>query len=496
MIIYFAIRKGAGMKHFIGLDIGTSCVKAMLINKTEIVNVASFDYPVSYPHDGWSEQNPEDWFKASVSAIKHLIEGIDPYTVEAVSFSGQMHGLVTLDENDNVIRPAILWNDGRSAVETDYLNNEVGKDFLLDNTGNIAFPGFTAPKILWMNNNEKDRFDRIHKICLPKDFVAYKLSGVFATDVSDAAGTLYFDTKNRCWSKPMLDLLKINESMLPKVFESYESVGCIKKEIADALGLRDDVKIVIGAGDNAASAIGTGAINDGDCNISLGTSGTVFVLSDNYCCDRNNAIHSFCSANGKYHYLACILSAASCQKWWIEDVLNTGYDFEPLKKYIGNSRVMFLPYLMGERSPINDSKIRGAFFGLSADTAKEEMSVSVLEGVAFALRQNIDIIRSLGVNIKKSKVCGGGARNRLWLEILASVLNIELQIPVLEHGGVLGAAMLAAKSCLSSDEYGKTENEFYKTSEAISPNENLAAYYNEKYNKHLKIYPTIKNMEV
>lgn len=488
--------KGTDMKHFIGLDIGTSCVKAMLINDSSIVDVASFDYPVSYPHDGWSEQNPEDWFNASVSAVKHLIKNIDPLTVDGISFSGQMHGLVTLDENDDVIRPAILWNDGRSAAETDYLNNDIGRDFLLDCTGNIAFPGFTAPKVLWMRNNEKDNFDRIRKLCLPKDYVAYRLSGVFATDTSDAAGTLYFDTRRRRWSEPMLDLLKINEGMLPKVFESCEPVGCIKKEIAAELGLRDDVKIIIGAGDNAASAIGTGAVNDGDCNISLGTSGTVFVLSDAFRCDRDSAIHSFCSANGRYHYLACILSAASCQKWWVEDILNTEYDFEPLKKYIGSCRVMFLPYLMGERSPINDPKIRGAFFGLSADTSREEMTVSVLEGVAFALRQNIDIIRSLGVNITKSKICGGGARNRLWLEILASVLDIELQIPALEHGGVLGAAMLAARNGLSPDEYRRMEREFYKTSETIAPDRELAAYYNEKYNKFLKVYPTIKDMEV
>lgn len=484
------------MKHFIGLDIGTSCVKAMLISETEIVGTESADYPVFYPRDGWAEQNPEDWYNASVKALKNLLSLVDPKTVESIGFSGQMHGLVTLDKDDRVIRPAILWNDGRSAAETEYLNTKIGTDFLLDSTGNIAFPGFTAPKILWMRNNESDLFCRINKICLPKDYVAYRLSGVFATDASDAAGTLYFDTKNRCWSKPMLKLLGISEAMLPTVLESYEPAGFIKKEIADSLGLRHDVKIVIGAGDNAASAIGTGTTKNGDCNISLGTSGTVFVLSDNFCCDRKNAVHSFCSANGKYHYLACILSAASCQKWWIEDVLNDGYSFDRLNEYIGNSRVMFLPYLMGERSPINDPKIRGALFGLSADVKKEEITVAVLEGVAFALRQNIDIIRSLGVDITKSKICGGGTKNRLWLEILASALNIELQIPALKHGAVLGAAMLAAKGCVGKDSYKKLESAFYKTEDAVLPNEALTGYYNEKYNKYLKIYPTIKNLEV
>lgn len=484
------------MRYFIGLDIGTSGVKAMIISKDEIINTVSFDYPVYYPANGWSEQNPQDWYNASIEAIKTLTKDINPKDVEAVSFSGQMHGLVMLDENDDVIRPAILWNDGRSENEVNYLNDEIGKDFLLKNTGNIAFPGFTAPKILWVKKNEPENFSRAKKICLPKDYVAYKLSGSFATDTSDAAGTLYFDTRTRRWSKPMLDIININEAMLPKVYESDEVIGVVKKDIAAALGLNENVKVVIGAGDNAASAIGTGTVNDGDCNISLGTSGTVFVMSNKFCCDEQNAIHSFCSANRGYHYLACILSAASCQKWWIEEILNTGYDFDRLYPFVGKSNVIFLPYLMGERSPINDAKIRGAFFNLSSDTKKEEMTLAVLEGVAFALRQNIDIIRSLGVEISKSKICGGGAKNKLWLEIIASVLNIELQIPVLEHGGVLGASMLAAKNCLTNDEYRKTQSEFYKIKSTVKPDKNTVNYYEKKYRYFLKIYPAIKELEI
>lgn len=484
------------MKSFIGIDIGTSCVKAMLITESEILDTVSIEYPFYYLKNGLSEQNPEDWLNASLSAIEHLVEKVDPKTVDAIGFSGQMHGLVTLDGNGDVIRPAILWNDGRSVEESKYLNKEIGKDFLLDNTGNISFSGFTAPKILWMQKNEKENFDRIKNICLPKDYVAYKLSGVFATDTSDAAGTLYFDVEKRCWSDEMLKLLNISSDMLPKVFESFEAVGFLKEEFAKKFGMRSDVKIVIGAGDNAASAIGTGTTCDGDCNISLGTSGTVFVPTDKYRCDRENAIHTFCSANGKYHYLACILSAASCQKWWIEDILNSSYDFEHLRKYEGKSKVIFLPYLTGERSPINDSEVRGAFFGLSADTTKDEMTVAVLEGVAFALCQNVDIIRSLGVDVKRSKVCGGGARNRLWLNILSDVLNVELQIPINEHGGVLGAAMLAAKSCLSDEEYEKAERIFCKTSDTVTPNKEFSDYYEKKYRKFLKLYPAIKNTEI
>ena len=479
------------MKYFIGLDIGTSSTKALLISENKIIASAVRDYPVYYPQPGWSQQNPSDWLRASLATLEEVTAGIDKSQVCAISFSGQMHGLVTLDKNDEVIRPAILWNDGRSEKQVEYLNNEVGRDFLLDCTGNIAFAGFTAPKVLWMYENERENFDRISKIMLPKDYVAYMLSGSFATDVSDAAGTLYFDTGKREWSKPMLEVFHIDETMLPKVYESDECVGYLKDEIAARLGF-GRVKIVIGAGDNAASAIGTGTVDNGSCNISLGTSGTVFVTCDSYECDKINAIHTFCSAKRKYHYLACILSAASAQKWWVEDILATQYDFSQAEKYAGKSDVQFLPYLMGERSPVNDSNIRGAFLGLSMNTAKQEMTVAVLEGVAFALRQNIDIIRSLGADIEKSKVCGGGTKNRLWLKILASVLNITLEIPVLEHGGALGAAMLAAKSVLNADEYSAAENEFYKVKETVEPDASLVDFYNEKYKKYLRIYPAVK----
>jgi xylulokinase len=482
------------MKYYIGVDVGTSSVKVMLIDGARALKTVSRDYPVYYPESGWSEQNPEDWLSQTLSAVSELTADIDKSAVEALSFSGQMHGLVTLDENDAVIRPAILWNDGRSEKQVDYLNNTLGKSFLLDSTGNIAFAGFTAPKVLWMYENEREKFDRISKIMLPKDYVAYMLTGSFATDTSDAAGTLYFDTEKRSWSREMLDVLHINENMLPKVYESDECIGFIKDEIAASLGF-GKVKVIIGAGDNAASAIGTGTVEDGSCNISLGTSGTVFVTSDSYKCDRENAIHTFCSANRKYHYLACILSAASAQKWWLEDITSSAYEFEKAAEYAGKSDVMFLPYLMGERSPVNDTKVRGAFTGLSMNTSKDEMTLAVLEGVAFAFRQNIDIIRSLGVNITKSKVCGGGAKNRLWLSILANVLNITLQIPEFEHGGVLGAAMLAAKNCMSAEEYAETEKAFYPVIREIYPDETLVKYYDEKYRRYLKIYPAVKEIK-
>ena len=390
-----------------------------------------------------------------------------------------------------MISAAILWNDSRSSRETEYLNNVIGKETLQQNTGNIAFSGFTAPKVLWLKNNEPENFQKTEKIMLPKDYVAYRLSGVFATDCSDAAGTLYFDTKNRCWSEPMLSVLGISEKNLPKVYESYQTVGTLKTSVADELGLNENVKIVIGAGDNAASAVGTDTIKSGDCNISLGTSGTIFVASDEFNYAPNGAIHTLCSATGEYHYLACILSAASCQKWWVENITKSSYD-GAFSEYIGKSRVMFLPYLMGERSPINDSNIRGAFFGLSLNTTKDEMTLAVLEGVAFAIKQNLDIIRNLGIHIETSKICGGGTRNKEWVKIIASVLDIELLLPEVEHGAVLGAALLGARACLPEDGYERLRSGVKSGYTRVLPDGKLTKYYGEKYSKWAELYPKIK----
>ena len=286
---------------YIGVDLGTSAVKLLLMDETgDIKNIVSKEYPLFFPHPGWSEQNPEDWFEKSMEGIKELTEGFDRSKVAGISFGGQMHGLVALDKDDQVIRPAILWNDGRTGEETDYLNNVIGKDKLSQYTANIAFAGFTAPKILWMKKHEPENFAKIVKIMLPKDYLAYKLSGSFCTDVSDASGMLLMDVKNRCWSKEMMDICGITEEMLPKLYESYEVVGTLKEDVAGALGLSADVKVIAGAGDNAAAAVGTGTVGDGMCNISLGTSGTIFISSEKFGVDENNALHSFAHADGNY----------------------------------------------------------------------------------------------------------------------------------------------------------------------------------------------------
>ena len=351
--------------YYIGIDLGTSAVKLLLMEESgKICNIVSREYPLFFPHPGWSEQKPEDWFAQSMEGMKELTKDIDRAQVAGIGFGGQMHGLVTLDKDDNVIRPAILWNDGRTGEETEYLNTVIGKDKLSQYTANIAFAGFTAPKILWMQKNEPENFKKVVKIMLPKDYLAYRLSGSFCTDVSDASGMLLLDVKNRCWSKEMLEICGITEEQLPKLYESWEVVGTLKPEIAKELGFSENVKVVAGAGDNAAAAVGTGTVGDGQCNISLGTSGTVFISSKNFGVDENNALHSFCHADGSYHLMGCMLSAASCNKWWAEEILQTK-DFAaeqaPIQK-LGENHVFFLPYLMGERSPHNNPDARGVFF--------------------------------------------------------------------------------------------------------------------------------------
>ena len=408
---------------YIGIDLGTSAVKLLLLSSEgKIVNMVSREYPLSFPHPGWSEQDPADWYKESMAGIKELLAGQDASQVAGISFGGQMHGLVILDENDNIIRPAILWNDGRTGAETDYLNNEIGKAKLTELTGNIAFPGFTAPKILWVKKNEPDNFAKIAKIMLPKDYLAYKLTGVHATDVSDASGMLLFDVKNRTWSKEMCDICGVKEEQLAKVFESYESIGTVKADIASELGIPATTIVAAGAGDNAAAAVGTGTVGNNACNISLGTSGTLFISSKNYGVDANNALHSFDHADGTYHIMGCMLSAASCNKWWEDGVIGTkDYATEQAAiTKLGENNTYFLPYLMGERSPHNNPDARGTFIGMTMDTSRADMTQAVLEGVAFAFRDMMEAARSIGINPERSKICGGGAKSPLWRKILAN----------------------------------------------------------------------------
>lgn len=483
--------------YYIGVDLGTSAVKLLLMKADgTIERIVSKEYPLYFPKPGWSEQNPEDWWKATVEGIRELTEGFDKSQVAGISFGGQMHGLVVLDNQDKVIRPAILWNDGRTAEETDYLNEVIGREKLSAYTANIAFAGFTAPKILWMKKNEPDKFERIVKIMLPKDYVAYRLTGVHCTDVSDASGMLLMDVEHKCWSKEMMDICGITEEQLPKLFESYEAVGTLLPQAAEELGLPAQVKIAAGAGDNAAAAVGTGTVGDGRCNISLGTSGTVFIASNKFAVDSNNALHAFAHADGHYHLMGCMLSAASCNKWWMDDIIGTDdYKKEQEKiKKLGENHVYFLPYLMGERSPHNDPKARGAFIGMTMDTSREEMTQAVLEGVAFALRDSFEVAKSLGIQIERTKICGGGAKSPLWKKMIANILNIKVDVIESEEGPALGGAMLAAVACGEYKDVVEAAEKIVKVVDTVEPDSELVAAYNKRYDTFKQIYPTVKGL--
>ena len=480
--------------YYIGIDLGTSAVKLLLMDENgRIDNIVSREYGIAFPHPGWSEQEPADWWDAVCDGIPALLQGFDASLVKGIGAGGQMHGLVVLDKDDKVIRPCILWNDGRTQKQVDYLNNEIGKDKLSRYTANIAFAGFTAPKILWMKENEPQNFARICKIMLPKDYLIYRLSGSFATDYSDASGMLLLDVKRRCWSQQMLSICGITEQQLPKLHESYEVVGTLLPQLAEQLGLPSSVRIVAGAGDNAAAAIGTGTVGEGSCNLSLGTSGTLFITSGQFRVDPHNALHAFAHADGHYHLMGCMLSAASCNAWWMQEILNT-QDFAAEQKDIcrlGENPVFFLPYLMGERSPHNDPHARGAFIGLSMDTTRRQMTQAVLEGVVFALRDSLEVARSLGISLSSTRICGGGAKSPLWKRMVANILNLQVETVRIEEGPAYGAAILAAVGC---GEYATVEEaaaRLVQPSEVISPEPELVAAYENRYQLFRKLYPAL-----
>jgi xylulokinase len=487
------------MKLYIGVDLGTSAVKLLLMDADgNIKNVVSKEYPLEFPQPGWSQQAPEDWRKAVMEGIPELLQGFDGADVAGIGCGGQMHGLVVLDTEDNVIRPAILWNDGRTAKQVDYLNGVIGKDKLSALTANIAFAGFTAPKILWMQENEPENFAKIAKIMLPKDYINYILTGVHCCDYSDASGMLLLDVEHKCWSKEMLDICGITEKQMPGLYESYEVVGTVLPEVAAALGIPATAKVVAGAGDNAAAAVGTGVVGAGGCNISLGTSGTIFISADKFGVDPNNALHAFAHADGGWHLMGCMLSAASCNKWFCDEILKTTdyaaeqVDITPDK--LGENHVFFLPYLMGERSPINDTNARGTFTGMTMDTSRSDLVQAVLEGVAFAIRDSFEVARSLGIAIPTTKICGGGAKSPLWRTIFANVLGIPLEMVKTEQGPGYGGAMLAMVGCGQYESVQAASDALVEVASTVQPDAELTARYEARYQQFKKIYPACKEL--
>ncbi len=485
--------------YYIGIDLGTSACKLLLVDGAgKVANTVTKEYPLSFPQPGWSEQEPEAWWQAVLEGIPELLGGFDASQVQGIGAGGQMHGLVALDKDDQVLRPAILWNDGRTAKEVEYLNETIGRDKLSQYTANIAFAGFTAPKLLWMRENEPELFSRIEKIMLPKDYVNYRLTGVHCTDFSDASGMLLLDVEHKCWSREMCEICGVEEGWLPRLYESAQPVGTLLPAVARQLGLPESAIVCAGAGDNAAAAIGTGTVGDGSANISLGTSGTLFISSQKFGVDPHNGLHAFAHADGGWHLMGCMLSAASCNKWWCEDILSTGdYAAEqsPIsREKLGRGTVYFLPYLMGERSPINDSEARSVFLGMDMGTTRADMTQAVLEGVAFAIRDSFEVAKSLGLEIPQSTLCGGGSKSPLWREILSNVLGIPLRLPQTEQGPGYGGAMLAMVACGAYGSAQEACGALVRIADTVEPDAELTARYEEKYRQFKRIYPAVRGL--
>ena len=480
------------MKTFLGVDLGTSSIKLTLTDiKGNIINEVSETYPLF--QDGvFSEQNPSDWWNTFEIAFDKVLENQNRKELEALSFSGQMHGLVILDENDNVIRPCILWNDSRSEKEVNYLNNEIGRNVLNDLTGNIAYAGFTAPKILWVKNNEPENFKRIKKIMLPKDYLVYRLTGNFVSDYSDASGTLLLDCKNKCWNNKIAVICGVIASQLPELHESFDVVGTINNEFKTKHDL-GDAKVVMGAGDNAAASIGMGVINQGEINISLGTSGTIFIPTDSFVKTKNNELHSFASVTGKWHLMGCILTAASARKWWLENIINDN-DYNLDEELINNANtdgLYFLPYLSGERSPHNDTNIRGAFIGLNHSTTRGEMSKAILEGVSFALKDCLEIAIKEGFSFNKATLCGGGVKSEEWCQIIADVFGLDIYVG--DGSPSLGAALIAIKGSKNIPFEDLVKN--LKYNKVYKPIKENVESYKQKYSVFKTLYPALKNIK-
>lgn len=480
---------------FIGIDLGTSAVKLILAKKDgTLVRSVSKPYESIVPHPSWSEQSPEEWLRATVQGLRELVTGFET-EILGMSFSGQMHGLVMLDSKGAVLRNAILWNDQRTKEEVEYLNAEVGMENLLKRTGNVALTGLTAPKLLWVRRHEPELFKRIAKIMLPKDFLVYRLSEAFVSDVSDASGTLYFDPRSKTYSKEMLSVLGISQDQLPTVHESFEVVGTLGEPYQSILGLPPGVKIIVGGGDQAVGAIGAGIVKNGECSLSLGTSGVVFVASDKFVVDQTSHLQSYAHANGKYHIMGVMLNAAGAVKWWnefIQKERDYGSFFEEVAKASPSTPLFFLPYLNGERSPINDPSAKGVLFGLQSHHEKRDISRAIVEGVTFALKDSFELIRHLGIEIHRVRIIGGGAKSDMWAQMIADVLNVDVAKINCEEGPAFGAAILAMVGLKAYSSPGKACEALVRETSVFLPNPDVTSIYSKKYEIFKLLYPQMR----
>jgi xylulokinase len=488
------------MRYFIGIDSSTTATKALLMAEDgSVVGVASSSYDYDTPRPLWSEQQPELWWTGTVASIRQLLAetAVPPQSIHAIGLTGQMHGLVLLDQHGAVLRPALLWNDQRTGAECDEMRAVIGQQRLIDITGNDALTGFTAPKILWVKNNEPEIYGRIVHILLPKDYVRYKLTGELATDKAGAAGTQLFDVRQRNWSAEVVTKLGIDPAWLPKTFEGTAVTGHLTSTAAEATGLPAGIPVMAGGGDQAANAVGTGAVVDGVVALSLGTSGVVFASSDVPVVEPDGRLHAFChAAPGKWHLMGVMLSAAGSLRWY-RDALAPGIDFGDLlipaaDVPAGSEGLLFLPYLTGERTPHPDPLARGGFIGLTVRHGQPHLTRAVLEGVAFGLRDSLELMRGAGLaSITQVRASGGGLRSPLWRQILADVLQAEIVTVNTTEGAAYGAAVLAL---VGAGVFGSVEEacaELVQVTGKTEPGGDTAVY-DQLYPLYQGLYPALK----
>ncbi len=485
--------------YVLGLDVSTTGVKALLIDTHgQVVASVTRPHPSFAPHPLWSEQRPQDWEEGATGAIHSALEaaGVPGERVVAVGLTGQMHGMVALDERGDVVRPAILWNDQRTAAECDEIRDRVGRQRLIALSGNDALTGFTAPKVLWTRRHEPDHYARIRQILLPKDYLRYRLTGEFAMDKADGSGTLLFDLARRDWSPEILSALDIPTEWLPPTFEGPETTGTISAEAAQRTGLRAGTPVVAGGGDQAAQAVGVGAVTPGVLALTLGTSGVLFATTDSPVVEPEGRLHAFCHAvPGRWHLMGVMLSAAGSFQW-LRDTLAPSASFEALideaaNAPAGSDGLLFLPYLTGERTPYPDPQARGAWVGLTARHTRAHIIRATLEGVAFGLRDMLTLMRASGLAVPDSaRISGGGARGALWREIVASVLNIDLEIPRTTEGAAFGAALLAGVGAGIWPDVESATNALV-TDERTAPNHADVSRYDTLYGQYHALYGTL-----
>jgi xylulokinase len=499
------------MNYFIGIDIGTTGAKAVLMNVNGVViSTATNEYPMFTPHPLWAEQNPDDWWKAAYRSIQNVVaqSKINASDVKGIGLTGQMHGLVTLGKGGKILYPCIMWNDQRTSNECKEITEKIGFNNLLSITGNQVLPGFTAPKIIWLRKNKPEVYSKINKVLLPKDYIRFKLTNEFFSDVSDASGTSLLNVKERKWSQEILSKLEIPIEWLPEVVESISQTGSITKQVSDLTGLIEGTPVFAGGGDQAAGGIGAGAVKEGIVSIVLGTSGVVFTHSDNYRIEPEGKLHAFChSVPNRWHLMGVTLSAAGSFRWYRDSFAQleksraeqTGKDvYDILTSQAetvqsGSEGLFFLPYLTGERTPHPDPNAKGAFIGLNVRHTKAHLTRSVLEGVAYSLRDCYELISNLGIKAESIIVSGGGAKSKLWRSIVADVFNAEINTLTCTEGAPYGAAILAAVGSGNYKNVNEACEKMLKVDSRIEPDKKRVEIYNDFYSLYKQLYPQLKN---